>query len=131
MDTKIQSDLWTKEDIKLRTENKTHWAQLKIGKQRTTGEQYLDILIGKKGENRKDGGMHFEIKLNQQIHYLDSRNITHKIKREVVSKNKGFLESKEQVINQNLTPLNDLNFSLNLDGSTGEVTITKFEFKKK
>lgn len=61
MDTKIQNNLWAKEDIKLKTENKTHWAQLKIEKQRNTGEQYIDILIGKKGKNRKDGGMHFEI----------------------------------------------------------------------
>ena len=130
MGDNIPKYFWMKKVKKLRTENTTHWAELNTKVQKQTNEGYIDIMIGRKGEGREKG-QHFGIKLDQTIHYIDPKRIHNlgKINRKVYSKNKGFLEVKEEIFNQITNP-KDLDFSINIDGTTKEITIKSFKLKK-
>jgi hypothetical protein len=125
-----QKNLWIK-NIKKRVENSTHYAELKTKKDGRTKEEYIDLIVGKKGKDRKSGGMHMGIKLNQIDHFINPREITTKIKREVISKNKGFLGKEEKIYKSDSDIMKNVFISFDLNGATGEITIKAFNLKDK
>ena len=116
----LQKNLWTKE-IKRRYEDKTHWATLKVKKNK--GQDYFDILIGPKG---KKAHSHLGINLDQTLRFQEGRKLVYSIGRKVESRKKGLVEDKKVVVDKDVTSRRELIFVLIMDGSTGEVKIKKF-----
>lgn len=120
-------NFWVK-PLKKRIESSTHYAEIKTKKQSKTGEQYIDLIIGKKGKDRKKGGMHLGWKLGQSLHFIKPRMITHKIKRQVTSKLYGDLGKEEMIYNELKDVGKNIRIQFEIDGSTGEVKLSKFSF---
>jgi len=115
-------ELWAK-NIKVEDKDKTHWAKIRIIKDK--GKNYIDVLIGRREKNHPH--THFKLNLDQSDIFLGSRGVTHSIQREIISKNRGLLENKKVIIDQKAEANKKFNFSFNMDGKTREVKLTKFE----
>ena len=114
--------LWTKDTVK-RYKDNTHWAVLRMKKDRKNGQQYFDILIGLKD---KKPHAHLGINLDQTIRFSEFRKTTHSIKRTVVSKKKGLLENKAVVVNKDVIGGKQLVLKITMDGPTAEVFVEEF-----
>ncbi len=114
--------LWTKETER-RCKNNTHWALLRTKKDKETGQQYFNILVGLKG---KGPHAHFGINLDQTIRFSEFRKTTHSVKRTVVSKREGPLENKAVIVDKDVKGGKQLVVKLTMDGPTAEVIIEEF-----
>ena len=122
-----QKNLWVK-SFKKEIKNKTHYAKIQTREESETGEQFIDLIIGKKGEERKKGGMHLGLNLTQTLHFIEPRRITHKIEREVISKLYGNLGKEEAYYNEFKKVMRKVRIQFQMDGPTGEVRLIKFQF---
>ena len=116
---------WIKPSTSLRIKTSEAWAELKV--KDYDGEQYFDILAGKKG---KKAHMHMGTNLDQRIRFLDERGITNTVRRQVESKKYGPISDETREITNNVKGPYEFEFKLNIEIDTGEITIQTFRFTK-
>jgi len=122
----MNENLWIKKQSKLETEDKTHWAKLRIKKDSRKNDDYIDILMGKRG---KSWHAHYGFNLDQSIRFTEFRGVVHSIKREIDSKIIGHLETKKYVVDPNLKPGKNLILKLDIEEETNEVKISVFRLE--
>ena len=118
----MDKTLWIK-SIKREYKDETHWAKLRIKKDKDRRD-YIDILIGNK---QKPWHIHIGISLDDTLLFEEYRGQAYSIQREVISKRRGLLEDKKSIINNKVKPLKKLKISIDKDGKTREVKISRFE----
>ena len=120
----MSTTFWIRES-KREYKDKTHWAKLRIKKDKQ-GKQYIDVLVGRKG---KRWHAHFGFNLDQSLRFAEFRGVVHSIQRDVESSKKGHLESKKIIVDPEVKPMKELILKLNIDGDTKEVTIREFRLE--
>ncbi|MFO8133233.1 MAG: hypothetical protein R6U10_04795 [Thermoplasmatota archaeon] len=127
--TELKSDLWTKATTKqdIRCPYNEYWAKLRV--KEDSGEQYFDILIGKRGE---EPHIHLGINLDQTLRFNEGRGIEGSISRKVESQNYGLMSDGKIIVDKNIDGSSDveLHFELDMVGETREVIIKEFELNR-
>jgi len=121
----MKSDLWAIEGKK-KIENEDAWVDLSIKEDKEKG-QYLYVLGGNKHKKEK---FHWNTYLDQSTHYIESREILKSIKREAVSKKHGKFPDEEITFESNKDVSFNFILKLEIDGTTKEIKIIKFDFTK-
>jgi hypothetical protein len=116
---------WIKPSTSLHIKNNDSWAELKI--KDSDGEQFFDILLGKKG---KKAHMHMGINLDQSLRFHQGRGITDTLRRQVHSKKHGPISDVKLEKIKDVEGLHEFEFKINIEVDTGEITIQSFRFTK-
>ena len=103
-----------------------NWAKLSTGTDKETGQPHIEVYIGLKGDNKPYD--HMALTLDQALKFITSRGVVYSLSRKVESEKKGLLEDKKMIVDAEVLPQRTLVFKVNLDGTTGEVTISEFKF---
>jgi len=102
---------------RLKTEN--FWAEFKVKRNHKRGDEYVDVLIGRKG--RKEAHTHVGINLDQSLRFLEPRNVLTEVRREIDSKLEGRVADEKIVLSHK--PGNArFTFSILIDGPTKTIT---------
>jgi len=121
----MDKSLWIKK-VEKEVKDETHWAKLKIKKDKQSNESYIDILSGRKG---KAPHAHIGVNLDQTLKFTEFRGVTPSIQRDVKSLKRGHVESKKVIVDPNLMPAKKLFLKLNMNGTTKEVLIQEFRLE--
>jgi len=117
--------LWidkTKKEIK----DDKNWAKLRVKKDKETDIDYIDVLIGVKN---KSAHIHFGLNLDNSMKFIETRDIMKAISRKVESKKYGLIQDEKVIIDKSINNVSNTIIQLTDEGSTGEVTIKRFEFE--
>jgi len=114
--------LWTN---KTRREHKgqQRWATLRVKRDKVSGEDYFDVLVGKVGQ---PWHAHLGIALDQALLFREDRGLIRQIGRKIESRQKGLLEDRKSMVNPDVPPEADLILKLDVNPSTGEITVRDF-----
>ena len=118
----MSQELWIRK-TRLEIKDQTHWAKLRIKRDSETNNDYIDVLVGRKG---RPWHAHFGFNLDQTILFSKFRGTTHAMERKVTSIKKKYLETKKCIVDPDVDPLKNLIMKLDMDGSTNEVKIKEF-----
>ncbi len=118
-------DLWIDEK-KQKIKDDKNWAEIKVKRDEYAGEEYIDLVIGSK--NKQKEHTHMGINLDQSIRFTEFRDVTRSVGLKVESKEKGILQNDVVEIDPNVKSYRTTTLQFKIEGSTGEVIITKFEF---
>jgi hypothetical protein len=80
---------FTIKEGKERLETKNFWAEFRVKKDERHGDQYVDVLIGRRDE--ADAHSHIGINFDQSTRFVESRGVLNTLRREVDSKLRGRL----------------------------------------
>lgn len=123
------NDFWIDPDTKeeVRCPDNEYWAKLRVKEE--DEEQYIDILMGKRGEKSH---MHMGINLNQTLEFNEERGLQGSISRKVESEKHGLVSKEMEVIDKDIFENSGvhLRFELEMDGKTREVSVKRFEIVK-
>ena len=117
---------WIKEIRDMNVRDDKNWATLSAGIDKHTGQPQIEFYIGLKGKNKPYD--HMALTLDQALKYVTSRGVVSSLSRKVESEKKGLLEDNKMIVDSKVLPQRTLVFKVNLDGTTGEVTIAEFGF---
>ena len=90
------------------------------------GDEYIDILIGKKGSNIPHS--HFGLNLDQTFRFVEPRSAMHSIRREIDSKFKGRISDEKIKFDGQQGPAN-FTFKVLIHGPTKTIEVKLKEAK--
>lgn len=115
----IDSSFTIKEG-KERLETKNFWAKFRIKKDEERGDQYIDVLIGKKDETEPHS--HFGINLDMSTRFVEPRGVLNTLRREIDSKQMGRLANDTIEYSEPGEIEGKFVFQIMIDGSTRTIT---------
>lgn len=113
---------FTIKEGKERLETKSFWAEFRVKKDERRGDQYIDVLIGRKDEMKPHS--HIGINLDQSTRFVEPRGVLNTIRRVVNSKQMGRLadETIEYSERRDGKPEGNFVFQIIIDEPTKTIT---------
>jgi hypothetical protein len=115
-------NLWTDESWQEYNGDR-HWAKLRVKRDPGTGENYFDILVGKKDH---EWHAHLGIGLDQTVKFLEDREQLHDIRRTLESEQKGLIDVQDLMMNAKALGGAKLILKFDLNPNSGQVTVRDF-----
>ena len=114
--------LWTHE-TRREYKDEQRWAKLRVKRDKESGEDYFDVLVGKVGHRWH---AHLGISLDQTLLFREDRSEIREIRRTIESRQKGLIEDRTSMVSPDVPPEARLILKLGVNPNTGQTTVIDF-----